>query len=243
MGQSGRRGYSRLIAGAVAGLALSSAGMGRGAEMVTVRTDVASTSGTPIRVVEIMDVTNAERSTVRGVQLWFAGPEFRFIVLWRVETSSNSSFSIVGPKDGQVVTYRRRADLSMLTPQEYSRGSGVLEVGNREFVVHRDDSSAPTVRARVEKALLEVFSPEEVSAIRSAIHTVEGCNLRLARTSILKIVAPDAYRRDGRPCEAKFRDVAPEDRDRAWELRFVAREPIVQEFLEWNPGLAKGVPD
>lgn len=208
-----------------------------------VRTEVESTKGDPIRVLQVMDVTlaRADASEVRGVQLWSAGPDVRFIVLWKVAPPTSWSFSLIGAKERQLVTYRKDPKLSQLTSEEYARGAGVLQVGDRELVLNRSDAQAAAVRARVEKLLLEAFSPEELRAIRVAIDTVGRCPMMLARGSLLPVLAPDAYSRGGRPCTAAFRDVPADERDRKWELPFVTREPAVEEFLKADAEISKGV--
>jgi hypothetical protein len=227
----------------VALLTLGWGGAVRGAEKAFVRTEVESANGEPIRVLQVMDVTlaRADAPEVRGVQLWSAGPDVRFIVLSKVAPPTSWSFSLIGPKERQVVTYRKDPKLSQLTSEEYARGAGVLEVGDRELVLNRSDAQAAAVRARVEKLLLEVFSPEELRAIRVAIDAVGRCPMMLARGSLLPVIAPDAYSRGGRPCTAAFRDVPADERDRKWELSFVTREPAVGEFLKADAEISKGV--
>ena len=194
-----------------------------------------------------MDVTHARATAPesRGVQLWPPGPGVRFTVMWEADPPTRWSFSLIGAKERQVVTYRKDPKLSQLTSEELARGTGVLQVGDRELVLHRSDAQAAAVRARVEKLLLDVFSPEELRAIRAAIDAVGRCPMMLARGSLLPVIAPDAYTRGGRPCTAAFRDVPADERDRKWELPFVTREPAVDEFLkadaEISPGVTKGM--
>lgn len=213
-----------------------------------VRTEVESTSGDPIRVLQVMDVTHARATApeVRIAQLWSAGSDMRFIVLSTVAPPTRWSFSLIGPTERQVVTYRKDPKLSQLTSEELARGTGVLQVGDRELVLNRSDAQAAAVRARVEKLLLEVFSPEELRAIRAAIDAVGRCPMMmLAKGSLLPVIAPNAYIRGGRPCTAAFRDVPADERDRKWELSFVTREPAVGEFLkadgEISPGVMEGM--
>ena len=238
----------RAVVLALAALFLAPPSLAKEEKKVFVRTEVESTSGVPIRVLQVMDVTHARATAPesRGVQLWSAGPGVRFIVLWKVAPPTSWSFSLIGVKERQVVTYRKDPKLSQLTSEELARGTGVLQVGDRELVLHRSDAQAAAVRARVEKLLLEVFSPEELRAIRVAIDAVGRCPmLMLASRSLLPVIAPDAYTRGGRPCTAAFRDVPADERDRKWELSFVTREPAVDEFLkadaEISPGVTKGM--
>lgn len=208
-----------------------------------VRTEVESTNGDPIHVLQVLDVTEVQAVAPesRGVQLWSAGPDVRFVVQWKVSPPTSWSFSLIGLKERQVVTFRKDPKLPQLTPEEYARGAGVLQVGDRELVLNRSDAQAAAVRARVEKLLLEAFSLEELRAIRVAIDTVGRCPMMLARGSLLPVIAPDAYTRGGRPCTAAFRDVAAGERDRKWELPFVTREPAVGEFLKAEAEISKGV--
>lgn len=237
----------RAVVLALAALLLAPPSLAKEEKKVLVRTEVESTNGDPIRILQVMDVTHARATAPesRGVQLWSAGPDVRFIVLWEVDPPTRWSFSLIGAKERQVVTYRKDPKLSQLTSEELARGTGVLQVGDRELVLHRSDAQAAAVRARVEKLLLDVFSPEELRAIRAAIDAVGRCPMMLARGSLLPVIAPDAYTRGGRPCTAAFRDVPADERDRKWELPFVTREPAVDEFLkadaEISPGVTKGM--
>ncbi|MHB1048409.1 MAG: hypothetical protein ACYC4P_20640 [Thermoanaerobaculia bacterium] len=227
----------------LAALLLAPPSLAKEEKKVLVRTEVESTNGDPIRILQVMDVTlaRADASEFRGVQLWSAGPDVRFIVLWKVAPPTSWSFSLIGAKERQVVTYRKDPKLPQLTSEEYARGAGVLQVGDRELVLDRSDARAAAVRARVEKLVLEVFSPEELRAIRAAIDTAGRCPMMLGRGSLLPVIAPDAYSRGGRPCTAAFRDVPADERDRKWELSFVTREPAVGEFLKADAEISKGV--
>ncbi|MDX9735403.1 MAG: hypothetical protein RBU36_14835 [Thermoanaerobaculia bacterium] len=231
----------------LAALLLAPPSLAKEEKKVLVRSEIESTIGDPIRILQVMDVTHARASAPesRGVQLWSVGPEVRFIMMYTVAPPTSWSFSLIGAKERQVVTFRKDPKLSQLTSEELARGTGVLQVGDRELVLNPSDARAAAVRARVEKLLLEVFSPEELRAIRAAIDAVGRCPmLMLAKGNILPVLAPDAYARDGRPCTAAFRDVAADERDRKWELSFVTREPAVDEFLkadaEISPGVTRG---
>lgn len=232
---------------AIAALLLAPPSFAKEEKKVFVRTEVESTNREPIRVLQVIDVTHARATAPesRGVQLWSAGPEVRFIMMYTVTPPASWSFSLIGAKERQVVTFRKDPKLPQLTREEYSRGTGVLQIGDRELVLNRSDAQAAAVRARVEKLLLEVFSPEELRTIRVAIDAVGRCPVMLGRGSLLPVIAPDAYTRGGHPCTAAFRDVPADERDRKWELSFVTREPAVDEFLkadaEISPGVMKGM--
>ncbi len=233
---------------ALVALLLALPSLAKEEKKVFVRTEVESTNGDPVRVLQVMDVTQARAHApeVRVMQLWSAGPDVRFILLSRVTPPTSWSFSLIGAKERQVVTFRKDPKLPQLTPEEYSRGTGVLQIGDRELVLNQSDARAGAVRARVERLLLEDFSPEELRAIRAAIHAVGRCPmLMLSKGNILPVIAPDAYTRGARPCTAAFRDVPADERDRKWELSFVTREPAVDEFLkadaEISPGVMKGM--
>ena len=226
---------------ALAALLLAPPSLAKEDKRVFVRTEVESTNSDPIRVLLVQDVTRVDKSEVRSVQLWAAGSGFRFLVLTHVAAPTSWSQSLIGPKERQVVTFKKDPENPLLTPEELARGTGVLRVGDRELVLNRDDAGAPAVSARVEKLLLDVFDPEELSAIRAAVDLVRRCSVRIPSGNLLPVVAPSAHRRDGRSCSTVFRDVPADERDRKWELWYVTREPLVAEFLKEGAGIAKGV--
>ncbi|HQN10417.1 MAG TPA: hypothetical protein PK569_22865 [Thermoanaerobaculia bacterium] len=235
----------RIVVIALAALLLAPPSLAKEEKKVFIRTEVESTNGDPIRVLLVSDVTRMDRSEIRSVQLWDAGSGFRFLVLTHVAAPTSWSYTLIGPKERQVVTFRKDPKDPSLTPKELARSTGVLAVGDRELVLHSDDAGAPAVSARVEKLLLDVFDPGELSAIRAAVGLVWRCSVWIPRGRLLPVIAPYAHRRDGRPCTAAFRDVPADERDRKWELSFVTREPAVGEFLkadgEISPGVMEGM--
>lgn len=213
-----------------------------GGDIVATRCEVASSKGMPIRILQIMDVTNAEqRGDTRGVQLWEVGAGMRFVHLWSVsKADQSSSFSLIGPATSQVVSVRKGLDLMELSRADLEKGLRLFKAGGTEFVVKREDAASPTVRARVDKALLEVFSPAELEALRTALRIASSCDLMLGRGSLLPVIAPDSYKRGATPCGAEFRDVPQDARDTKWDLGFVALEPAVREFLSWDADVHPG---
>jgi len=213
-----------------------------GGDIVATRCEVASSKGMPIRILQIMDVTNAEqRGDTRGVQLWEVGAGMRFVHLWSVSRADQSySYSLIGPATSQVVSVRKGLHLMELSRADLEKGLRLFKAGGTEFVVKREDAASPTVRARVDKALLEVFSPPELEALRSALRIASSCDLMLGRGSLLPVIAPDSYKRGATPCGAEFRDVPQDARDTKWDLGFVALEPAVREFLSWDADVHPG---
>ena len=214
-----------------------------GGDVVAVRSEVASSEGMPIRILQIMDVTNAgQRGDTRGVQLWEVGAGLRFIYLYSVSNADRrSSFSLIGPAKSQVISVRKGLDLMELSRADLDNGLWVFKAGGTEFVVKREDAASPTVRARVDKALREVLSPAELEALRSALRITSSCDLMIGRGVLLPVIAPDAYKRGSNPCGAGFRDVPQDQRDPKWDLGFVALEPAVREFLGWKAEFSKVV--
>lgn len=214
-----------------------------GGDIVATRCEVASSKGMPIRILQIMDVTNAGlRGDTRGVQLWEVGTGLRFVHLWSVSSADQSySYSLIGPATSQVVSVRKGLDLMELSRADLEKGLRVFKAGGTEFVVKREDAAAPTVRARVDKALREVYSPAELEALRTALRIAGSCDLWIGKGILLPVIAPDAYKRGSTPCDAGFRDVPQDERDPKWDLGFVALEPAVREFLGWKADIHPGV--
>jgi hypothetical protein len=214
-----------------------------GGEIVATRCEVASSKGMPIRILQIMDVTNAElRGDTRGVQLWEVGEGLRFVHIYSVSNADRrSSYSLIGPTGSQVVSVKRGLDLMELSRADLDNGLRVFKAGGTEFVVRREDAASPTVRARVDKALREVLSAAELEALRKALRVASSCDLMMARGYLLPVLAPDVYKRDSAPCDAGFRDVPQDARDPRWDLGFVAMEPAVREFLGWKAEIHPGV--
>lgn len=214
-----------------------------GGDIAAVRSEVASSKGMPIRILQIMDVTNAGLGgDTRGVQLWEVGAGMRFVHLWSVSKADQSySYSLIGPATSQVVSLRKGLHLMELSRADLEKGLRVFKAGGTEFVMNREDAATPTVRARVDKALREVLSPAELESLRSVLRIVSSCDLMLGRGVLLPVIAPDAYKRGSTPCGAEFRDVPQDARDPKWDLGFVALEPAVREFLGWKADFAKVV--
>jgi hypothetical protein len=212
-----------------------------GGDIVAVRSEVASSKGMPIRILQIMDVTNAGLSNdTRGVQLWEVGAGLRFVHLYSVSRADRrSSYSLIGPARSQVVSVRKGLDLMELSRADLDDGLWVFKAGGTEFVVKREDAAAPTVRARVDKALREVYSPAELEALRTALRVASSCDLMIARGYLLPVLAPDVYKKGSAPCDAGFQDVPQDARDPKWDLGFVALEPAVREFLGWKADINK----
>lgn len=212
-----------------------------GGDIVAVRSEVASSMGMPIRILQIMDVTNAGRSNdTRGVQLWEVGTGVRFVHIYSVSNADRrSSYSLIGPAESQVVSVRKGLDLTELSSADLDSGLWVFKAGGTGFVVKREDAASPTVRARVDKALREVYSPAELEALRSALRVASSCDLMIGRGYLLPVIAPDSYKRGSTPCDAGFRDVPQEERDPKWDLGFVALEPAIREFLGWKAEINK----
>jgi hypothetical protein len=213
-----------------------------GGDIVAVRSEVASSKGMPIRILQIMDVTNAGLSNdTRGVQLWEVGTGMRFVHIYSVSNADRrSSYSLIGPEESQVVSVRKGPDLMELSRADLDNGLWVFKAGGTEFVVKREDAASPTVRARVDKALREVLSPAELESLRSALRIARSCDLMIARGYLLPVIAPDSYKRGSTPCDADFRDVPQDARDPKWDLGFVALEPAVREFLAWDADIHPG---
>lgn len=214
-----------------------------GGDIVAVRSEVASSKGMPIRILQIMDVTNAEHGgDTRGVQLWEVGTGMRFVHLWSVSKADRRySYSLTGPAESQVVSLRKGLDLVELSRADLESGLRLFKAGGTEFVVKTEDAASPTVRARVDKALREVLSLAELETLRSALRTASSCDLMIGKGVLLPVIAPGAYKRGTTPCIAEFRDVPQDARDPKWDLGFVAMEPAVREFLGWKADFAKVV--
>ena len=214
-----------------------------GGDIVAVRCEVASSKGMPIRILQIMDVTNAaQRGDTRGVQLWEVGAGMRFVHIYSVSNADRRySFSLIGPGKSRVVSLRKGLDLMALSGADLDNGLRVFKADGTEFVVKTEDAASPTVRARVDKALREVLSPAELETLRLALRIARSCDLWIAKGSLLPVIAPDAYKRSSTPCDADFRDVPQDARDPKWDLGFVAMEPAIRQFLSWKADIHTGV--
>lgn len=212
-----------------------------GGDIVAVRSEVASSKGMPIRILQIMDVTNAElHGDTRGVQLWEVGTGMRFVHLYSLSKADRRySYSLIGPASSQIVSLRKGLDLVELSRADLDNGLRVFKAGGTEFVLKTEDAASPTVRARVDKALREVLGPAEVETLRSALRIAGSCDLMIGKGVLLPVIAPDAYKKGTTPCDAEFRDVPQDARDPKWDLGFVAMEPAIREFLGWKADIAK----
>lgn len=207
-----------------------------GGDIVAVRSEVTSSKGPPIRILQIMDVTNARLSgDTRGIQLWEVGAGLRFVHIYSVSRADQSySFSLIGPAKSQKVSLRKGLDLVELSRADIEKGLRLFSAGGTEFVVSPEDAASPTVRARIDGAIRELLSTEEFDSLRAALRIASSCDLMIAKGMLLPLIAPDAYKRGSSPCDADFRDVPQDSRDPKWYLGFVAMEPAVREFLEWK---------
>lgn len=233
----------------LAALLLSLPALAMEKERRGVRIEVVSTQGTPIHVLEIMDVTDLqpekpETGSMRSIQLWSVGSDLRFVFLTSVSLRDKTSrFDLIGPGPGEVVTFERGPKVEGLADEDREKGFGILRAKSERLLVNRDDAKAATVRARVDKVLGEAFDAERLERIREVLASVRRCPMWLGRGSLQPLIEPATFAplKKSDRCTAEFRNVEASERDAAWERSFLSFDPAVREFLSLATDDVKGV--
>lgn len=213
------------------------------------RIEVVSTQGTPIHILEIMDVTDLrpekpDAGSMRTIQLWSVGGDLRFVFLISVSLRDKTSrFDLIGPGPGEVVTFERGPEVEGLADEDREKGFGMLRAKSERLLVNRDDAAAATVRARVDRVLGEAFDAERLGRIREALAAVRRCPTWLKRGSLQPLIEPATFAplKKSDRCTAEFRNVEASERDAAWEGSFLSFDPAVREFLSLATDDVKGV--
>lgn len=199
---------------------------------MALRTEVAATKGTPIRVLQILDSTMASEGAAKALQLWWIGPDLR-LVLWadvsRRDSQAIYSLRASGMK-GEIVFSVSEKDPELVTADRRA-GVGVLVIGGERVVLKPEDARSQTVRSRISGLLAAALGKGAFDEFQSAVNEVGKCGLRLARGKLLPIIAPDAYGMPNAPCRASFSDKSGEKADPSWESAFVPVDPAVRDFL------------
>lgn len=208
----------------------------------SVRTDLRSTHGTPIRIIQILETTRAKEGAVRAVQLWEIAGSRRFVLradVSRRESEAEYTIRASGMKGAVVFSISAREP--DLTNEDRRAGTGILKIGDERLFLRPEDASAQTVRARLQPALEKAIGVDSLAALRSAAEEVGRCGLRLAKGKLLPILAPDAYGRPEGPCNAAFVNSAADAGDRGFETAFLSIDPSVRDFLALEPRTSSGV--
>lgn len=214
-----------------------------------VRIEVVSTQGTPIHILEIMDVTDLhperpETGSMRSVQLWSVGSDLRFVFLTAVSMRDKTSrFDLIGPGSGEVVTFEKGPKVEGLADEDREKGFGILRAKSERLLVNREDARAATVRARVDRVLAEAFDAERLGLIREALASVRRCPMMLGRGALQPLLEPAmlAPLKKSDRCTAAFRNVEAVERNAAREREFLSFDPSVREFLSLATDDVKGV--